>query len=322
MKNNLIKFSNNVKEMINVANNIAIFTHISPDCDAIGSCMALQKGLTHMGKNVTCFAKDELTKNQLLIFDNPKFSKGDCDFSKFDLCISVDASSFGLLGDYAEGFKNHKNTIVFDHHQSNKMFATEHYVSSGFSSCCEIVMHFLCFLKVEITKDMASMLYSGVSADTNSFINSNVTYQTFANATKLVRLGANVNKVNELQYKNRTRIEVLCKKFLWTNLKFKNDIAFCSVSFEDLKSMNAKKSDCDTFSNDLLGIDGVNYSFALIEENKGEIKLSMRSKAGYDVQKIAFQLGGGGHICASGAKIYNKTLSQAEEIVLSLIEKA
>lgn len=318
----MIKFSKETKKMIKTAKNIAVFTHISPDCDAIGASLALKEGLKTLDKNVVCFTKDEFTKNQNLVFNYPQFSNDDCDFANFDLCISVDASTFYLLGDYADGFKNHTNTLVFDHHRTNKLTGTIVYSLPQFSSCCEIVLQFLDFLKIKITKDMASYLYSGVSADTNSFINSNVTYDTFLTATRLAKLGAEINRINEYQYKNRTKVEVLCKKFLWANLKYSDDIAYCSVSYQDLAKIGAKKGDCDTFSNDLLGIDGINYSFALIEEKKGEIRLSMRSKVGYDVQQIASQLGGGGHVCASGAKIYQKTLAEAESIVLELIEKS
>ena len=317
----MIKFAKEVKKMIKTATNIAVFTHITPDCDAIGSSLALKEGLMALGKQVTCFAKDKLTKNQSLVFNYPNISNRDCDFSNYDLCISVDASSFERLGDYAEGFKNHQNTIVFDHHKGNSLTASVVFAFPEYSSCCEIILQFLDFLKVKITPIMASMLYSGLSADTNSFINTNVTCNTFENALRLVKLGADVNKVNELQYKNRTKVEVACKKYLWTNIKYKKDISYCVVSNEDLIKLKATKADCDSFSNDLLGIDGINYGFSLIEEEKGKINLSMRSKEGFDVQKVASMLDGGGHICAAGAKIWNKTLSQAKNKVLELIEE-
>lgn len=316
----MIKFSKEVRKMIKMAKSIAIFTHITPDCDAIGSSLTLKEGLSLLGKNVVCFAKDPLTKNQSLVFGTDIFSK-QCDFSKFDLCISVDASSFDRLGDYAQGFKEHKQTIVLDHHRGNSLTASIIYCHPEYSSCCEMVMEFLDFLKVKITKKMASMLYSGLSADTNSFRNTNVTYQTFLNASRLVGLGAEISKINEYQYKNRTRVEVACKQYLWTNLKIRKDIAYCCVSHENLLKMKAKKSDCDTFSNDLLGIDGVNYSFSLIEEENGKINLSMRSKEGYNVQKVASLLNGGGHVCAAGAKIWGKTLSSSTNLVLKLIQE-
>lgn len=317
----MIKFSKEVKKVIKTATNIAVFTHITPDCDALGSSLALREGLSSLGKNITCFTKDKLTKNQTLIFNNPKFDNSDCDFSKYDLCISVDASSYTILGEYGEGFKNHNNTLSLDHHRNNQLKSKLNYALPEQSSCCEIVLHLLNYLKIRITKNIASMLYSGLSADTNSFINSNVTLQTFKNATKLVELGADIDNINELQYKNRTKVEVACKRYLWSNVNYSDDVAYCCVSYEDLIKMDARKVDCDSFSNDLLGIDGVNYSFSLIEENKGKINLSIRAKKGYNVQTIASSLGGGGHICASGAKILNKSLEQAKLLVLNLIEE-
>lgn len=317
----MINFTKEIKKMIKTATTIAVFTHITPDCDALGSSLTLKEGLTALGKKVTFFAKDKLTKNQSLVFNFPDISNKDCDFSAYDLCISVDASSFERLGEYGEGFKNHQNTIVFDHHKGNSLTGSIVYALPEYSSCCEIILQFLDFLKVKITPRMASMLYSGLSADTNSFINTNVTCETFENALRLVRLGADVNKVNQLQYKNRTKVEVACKRYLWTNIKFKKDIAYCAVSNDDLKKLKATKNDCDSFSNDLLGIDGINYGFSLIEEETGKINLSMRSKEGCDVQKVASLLGGGGHVCAAGAKIWNKSLPQAKNKVLELIEE-
>lgn len=317
----MIKFSKEIKKIVKTAKNIAVFTHIRPDCDALGSSLALKEGLISLGKHVVCFAKDKLTQNQSLVFDYPKFSNENCDFSKFDLCFSLDAPTYERLGDYAEGFRNHPNTIVFDHHRGNNLKANYIYAFPNYSSNCEIIMEFLDFLKVKITPNIASMLYSGLSADTNSFINSNTTYQTFVNAARLVKLGADINKINELQYKNRTKVEVLCKQYLWKNIQFVNDVAFCEIDNKSLIQLDATKADCDNFSNELLGIEGINYSFSLIEEEPNNINLSMRSKEGYDVGKIAFKLGGGGHICAAGAVLKNKTIIQAREIVLDLIKQ-
>ena len=316
----MIKFSRKVKKMIKTAKTIAVFTHTRPDCDALGSSLALKQGLIKIGKSVICFTKDELTENEKLIFDDFEFSRQDCDFSKFDLCISVDAPSYGKLGAYAEGFSKHPNTIVFDHHKDNDIPTKCKFDDMSYSSCCEIVMDLLEFLKIKISPKMASLLYSGLSADTNSFINTNVTYKSFVNASKLVELGADINKINELQYKNRSKTEVRCKQFLWNSIKYDEDIAYCMVSTEDLTNLGAKKSDCDNFSSEILSIKGVNYSFSLVEMYNGAVNVSMRSKSGYDVQKIAFKLGGGGHICASGAVVFNQTMKDVCSRIINLIK--
>ena len=47
----------------------------------------------------------------------------------------------------------------------------------------------------------------------------------------------------------------------------------------------------------------------------------MRSKKGYDVRVIAEELGGGGHICAAGAKFEAKNIQEAKKRVLDAMFK-
>ena len=44
-------------------------------------------------------------------------------------------------------------------------------------------------------------------------------------------------------------------------------------------------------------------SSRIIEQNAEEVKVSWRSKNGYDVSKLAADFGGGGHKAAAGANI-------------------
>ena len=55
------------------------------------------------------------------------------------------------------------------------------------------------------------------------------------------------------------------------------------------------------------------------ETPEGQIELSFRSKPGYDVSKVAFSLGGGGHKQASGATIAGP-LEVARARVLPLLD--
>ena len=45
----------------------------------------------------------------------------------------------------------------------------------------------------------------------------------------------------------------------------------------------------------------------------------MRSKNGYDVYTKAVKLGGGGHLCASGATIIAQNIHEAEKMVLKVV---
>ena len=101
-------------------------------------------------------------------------------------------------------------------------------------------------MKANITPQIATLLYAGLSSDTFSFINTKTNSNSFWTAYKLVKAGADILKVNELQYRRHTKKEVEFKKYLWTNFQIVDDCAYCTIPLKELQAMNGKKSDFDS----------------------------------------------------------------------------
>ena len=313
---------NSIKEIakrIKKAKSIAIFTHISPDFDALGSSFSLYYALKLLGKNVEVFTKEKLNSHQKLLFEEIA-NHNMCKEKNYDLFICVDVSSLNRLGDYAYVFENKENeTLVIDHHVSDGRFCKYNYINHERSSCCEIILEVLNAMKVKINPQIASFLYAGLSSDTSSFQNSGTKINCHIVATELMKLGADINRVNQVLYETRTVKEIAFKKYLWNNFKIIKDCAYCLVDFNAMTELKGKKSDCDSFSRSLVSIEGINRSFSLIEEKEGTFNLSMRSKSGYDVRIIAEKVGGGGHICAAGAKFQAKNIQTAKKMILNVM---
>lgn len=313
---------NSLKEIakrIKKAKSIAIFTHISPDFDALGSSYSLFYPLKEMGKNVSFFTKEKPNSHQKLMFEDVA-NHNACKVENFDLFICVDVSSLNRLGDYSRIFENKNNeTMVIDHHVCNNYIGKYNYINNERSSCCEIVLELLLVLKYKLNSKVASFLYAGLSSDTSSFQNSGTKINSHVAATKLIAFGADINKVNQVLYETRTIKEIAFKKYLWNNFKIHKDCAYCLVDYYSLVELKGKKADCDSFSRSLVSIEGVNRSFSLIEEKEGIFNLSMRSKVGYDVRTVAEKVGGGGHICAAGAKFEAKNIQTAKKMILDIM---
>lgn len=313
---------NSIKEIAKVikqAKSIAIFTHISPDFDAFGSAYSLYYSLKDKGKKVEIFTKEKLNSHQKLLFEDVTNSCA-CKENEFDLFICVDVSSLKRLGDYSCVFENQNNhTMIIDHHITSENFSEYSYINHNRSSCCEIVLEVLTAIKCKIDSKVASYLYAGLSSDTSSFQNSSTKINCHIAATKLMELGADIHKVNQVLYETRTFKEIAFKKYLWNNYKTYKDCAYCLVDYKSLTELKGKKSDCDSFSRSLVSIEGINYSFSLIEEKEGMFNLSMRSKTGYDVRIIAEKVSGGGHICAAGAKFEAKNIQTAKKKILEIM---
>lgn len=318
MNNNTFK---EIKKAIKKAKAVAVFTHINPDYDALGSAMSMVLACRNMGKKSYLFTKDKLTDRQELIFDKSLVLNTKSDLESFDLYISVDTPRIERLGEYGQDFIKYENTIVIDHHNNNGLVGKLNYVNINYSSCSEIVLKILCKIKNTINSNVASYLFSGISGDTGTFTNTNVNENSFSSALQLLKLGADITSINEKQYKNRTKKDIDFERYLLNNFTTVKDCAYCLIDSDTLKQMKGKKSDCDNFSSELIKIQGINYSFSIIEDKKGIYHISLRSMNRYDVRKIAEKLGGGGHVCAAGATITAGDILEAKNKVLSLILK-
>lgn len=308
-----------LSSVIKKAKSIAIFTHINQDEDALGSSVSLGLALKKIGKNAKVFICDKFTDAQEAIFKKDIISFSSCEPNEFDLMISTDVPSKQRMGKYAEVFCNFNNTIMLDHHTTVDLNPTYYYVDTLSSSCSELSYMLIKAMKIKIDKEIATYIYAGLSSDTSSFINSNVNESSFAVALELLKAGADTTKVNEKLYRMKSKKEVELTKYLWNNYVIKKDCAYCVVSFDTLKQLKAKKTDCDSFSRELVSISGVNMSFSLVEIERGLFSLSMRALSGFDVRSIAAKLGGGGHLCASGAKFTAKDIDEAKDMVLKAV---
>lgn len=308
-------------KLIKKAKSIAIFTHISPDCDALGSSLPLMLALRELNKEADIYIEDELTYSEKLIFDETLIKNGPCNPDNYDLMISTDVPKIKRLGIYGNTFVSFQNRIVLDHHKNEDTVGNYYYINTELSSCSEITYELIKALKVKITKQMATYLYAGLSSDTYSFMNTNVSKNSFRVALELLNLGVDVDFINEKLYKTKTEKEVFLTGYLWSNFVIENDIAYCLIDYATLTKLDASKTDCDSFSPELLCIDGVNKSFSLIETEPGLFNLSLRCKKNGDVRIVAEKLGGGGHLGASGAKFNAKNIEEAKKMVLAAFNK-
>ena len=74
-----------------------------------------------------------------------------------------------------------------------------------------------------------------------------------------------------------------------------------TLSRRELAESGAVDDDTENLINFVRKVDGVELSLFLRERSDGRLKLSLRSKNGVDVSRIATLFGGGGHPYAAGA---------------------
>ncbi len=306
-------------KIIKNSKRVAVFAHQSPDGDCLGSSYAISFLCKKFGKDVDVFIDDDLTAP----YDFIKYENlNTCEFDEnnYDLLISTDVATSKLLGKYAEVFQKFNNTIVIDHHLSRDLTGKYTYVEHR-ASCAEIVYEMIKKSKVKITKDVATMLYLGVSDDTGCFMHDNTTSTTHKIAGDLIDLGADISLVNYHVFKLEPLKTFKMTTELDQNIVMDNGLTYNVVSYDFMNKNGYTSHDLGDYVNRLLNLEGTKVAVLFVEKQKNVFRLNFRCLKGYNVSKVANQFNGGGHTQASGATYYG-TKKEALENVIKACKEA
>lgn len=112
---------------------------------------------------------------------------------KIDFIITVDTPNLNSLGDiYTKNQSTFdgKNIINIDRHLINNNFGTINLVVKTAAATSELVLKVLQTMKVQLDKDIATNLYTGIVNATNNFSSYSVNADTFETVADLLRAGA------------------------------------------------------------------------------------------------------------------------------------
>jgi len=297
---------NKIKNLVLDNNDFTILSHMDPDGDAVGGVCALAHGLKKIGKNVRPVLSGSLPIN-FYYLPLPVFEKKIPDTT--DIFFVLDCAALDRTGYMQEVLKREKVQIInIDHHIQLNDFGHINVVDPSLTSTSEIIFHLLDFLSIDVDKNMANCLLTGIYFDTGSFMHSNTTKDSLEIAAQLVSKGANIKQIAENNFR-RKNVSALK---LWGRVlsRIKNDrekgIVSSIITKKDLEECGANESDIEGVVNLINSIPDARAAL-LLREDKDEIRGSLRSEnGGLDVRKVANLFGGGGHVRASGFRIKGK----------------
>jgi len=304
-------------EKIQSARYILIITHINPDADTLSSALALsnffaENGINHKVYNASKKISsnvDFLNRYDKIIYTLPK---------SYDLAISVDC---GATSRFGFELQSGVDLINIDHHASNDNFGSVNIVDTNKASTAELVYDFLTFNNLNISKQTAQCIYSGIYDDSLAFSTPRCDENTFATAQNLIRLGVDAGDM-ALQLKRRdslAKYRVLPKVLDSLELYQEGKIAIIHLESTWLKQTGATPNDCEVALDMILNIKIVDIAIFL-RESKTHVRVSFRSKNGADVSVIANHFDGGGHIMAAGCTLYDTDIKNAKKILLEYID--
>lgn len=306
-------------DWVEEAGSIAIAGHIRPDGDCIGSCMALYQYIKkeYPNKKIQVYFEN-VPKSFRYLFEMKEMTIGFENLEQAELFFSVDCSDLERLGPAVELFEGASHTICIDHHISNEGYGELNYIVPSASSAAEVLFELLDENK--INKNVATSIYLGIVHDSGVFKYSNVSRRTMEIAGILVEKGVETTSLIDNTFYHKTYIQnqilgrVLLESFLVLDGK---GIVSC-VTKKMMDFYDCVTSDLDGIVEQLRITDGVEVAVFLHELEPLVYKVSMRSKDVVDVNRIATQFGGGGHVKAAGCTM----TGTFHDVVNSILELA
>jgi phosphoesterase RecJ-like protein len=320
-------------ELINKSKSWLVTSHTRPDGDAVGSMKAICEIAGQLNKNVKPILLSPPAQWYKNIFNSPVAVLGNDlkpaelqngSFGQFDLVIIVDTNSYIQLPEFDKWLKTSKiPVLVIDHHITGDNLGTVEVIDSTAAAAGEIVFDLFKSAGWKITPAIAEALFIAISTDTGWFRFENTDARVMRNASSLIELGAKPSDIYHKMFQNYSpeRIKLLGKMLENLELYHDGKIALQFIMRSDFDSTGATGSDTEDFVNECQRVGSVKAVAMFVELKDGGFRCSLRSDGSVDVQKIASELGGGGHKVASGVNLKG-SLAEVKKLILEKFEKS
>jgi phosphoesterase RecJ-like protein len=315
------------KALAAVANcrSVLLLAHVTPDADALGSALGLGLALQSLGKKVQVSVGEDnfQVPSSLSFLPGLHLIRAPEALDTTDLVISCDVSSDARLGTALEILQAAKVSIAIDHHASFTGFGTIHLVDPGAAATAELVLEFIDRLEVELTSEIASAIYAGLSTDTGSFKFQSTTAHTLRMAARLVDAGIDNSKLSRLLFDDEPLAalvmmgEAVSRAELLPDAANGAGLVYTSVTLSQRNGLPELAA--ERIIEALRRTSEAEVAAVFKQADDGHWRGSLRSKTSVDVGAVALAMGGGGHKYASG---FSSTLDLAATVELLIAKLA
>ncbi|NUO08624.1 MAG: bifunctional oligoribonuclease/PAP phosphatase NrnA [Candidatus Brocadia sp.] len=326
MKESTVKMHvNDIHNVIKRYRHFLITTHVRADGDGVGSELALYHMLAGMGKSV-CIVNDSPLPQiyKFIVPQTGMYIYPELPQDKAEVVFALDSPTLERLGKIQEIIPKEAVIINIDHHISNEYFGTINWVAENMCATGEIILTLLNEMNVDITADIATALYVAIVTDTGRFTHSNTTPEALRAAAFLIEHGARHTEISKHVYNTNpfNLIQLHAQVLNTAKLHVRDRIATIWLTKEMLEKAHINAIDTQEFADIPMSIDGVTVGVLFREMTKPNwVKVSLRSRDGFDVNNLAKKFGGGGHKYAAGCELQG-SIAEVQQLVLGELEKA
>lgn len=300
-------------DALGAAERIVLTTHVNADGDGVGSQVALAGWLRMRGARVTIVNPTRFpTMFRFLVDDADLVAEAgtaaaDRALADSDLLVVLDTAEAGRIGRVAKAV-NGRPLVIIDHHVvSANALTGESFVDVTAAATGELVFDLLLGARLPRPwpQQVIEGLYTAIVTDTGSFRFANTTQRAHIVAGDLIAQGVDP----ELMYRRiyatvpRRRLELLRHALQTLEVDAEQPITWITIEHDVMKRLGTTSDDLEGIVEHARSVEGTEVAILFRETADGATKVSLRSAGVADVNAVARQFGGGGHVKAAGALI-------------------
>ena len=202
----------------------------------------------------------------------------------------------------------YKEIVKIDHHPCEEKVADLEVVDDTSSSTCQLVADFLLTTHLKINEKIASNLFLGIVSDSDRFLLSYTSPETFSIVSRLI----SEYKIDFVslytKLYERPVEEIRFFGYLGEHLELtENGLAYVKISSDTIREYGVDTSTASSMINDFNYIkDVLVWIFITHDDKNNMFKVNIRSR-GPIINEITAKYHGGGHKFASGLKTENES---------------
>ncbi|MCM1309214.1 MAG: bifunctional oligoribonuclease/PAP phosphatase NrnA [Butyrivibrio sp.] len=284
------------------AESVGITGHVRPDGDCTGATLALYN---YIRENMPQIEADVYLEP---IEEHFGFLAGAADIhhkadqkKRYDVFVVLDCGDVERVAPFAKGYiAKAGKTICIDHHMAGSDFASVSHIMPKVSSVCEVLYELLDGEK--ISRSVAECLYVGMIHDTGVFKYQSVTDRTMEIAGKLMNTGIDFTSIIDDTFFRKTyeQNRLLGRALLESKRLLDGRLVYSYVSSAVMGELGVCGRDTSGIIDQLRFTEGAEVAVLMYDLPDGSIKTSLRSVRNVNVNDVAGNFGGGGHMRAAG----------------------
>ena len=310
-----------IGERLLAARAVALITHMNADGDGAGSQAAVAAWLEARGVRVTITNPTPFPPGLAFLLPGPDLApdpgtpESTGALAGADLVLVLDTSEPNRVAPL-EALLDRSRTVVIDHHPPGPSTVGEMAVQDPTAAATgELVYDLINLFESDLPSGSVLGVYVAIVSDTGSFRFSNTNPRVHRIAADLLSRGVDPEMVFQRIYATfpRRRLELL-REALGT-LETADGISWMVIPDATASRLLATTEDFEGLVDHARSIEGTEVAILFRETPAGHTKLSLRSNGSVDVNRIARDLGGGGHVKAAGAFLEEAPATAVPKVV-------